>query len=89
MTPGEEEVLEEIRFIAAHELEIDRPIDPDDELAGDLQLDSVAKLTLVVALEDRFRLRIDDADASGLRTVLDLVRLVDSRRQPYQPEAWR
>ena len=88
MTPGEEEVLEEIRHIAAYELAIDRPIEPDDELTGDLQLDSVARLTLVVALEDRFRMRIDDHDASHLRTVLDLVRLVDARRPPLQPEAW-
>lgn len=80
MTPGEEEVLVEIRRVAAFELELDRTIEPDDQLTGDLHLDSVAALTLVVALEDHFRVRLDDADAERVRTVGDLIRLVDGRR---------
>ena len=80
MTPGEEEVLAEIRRVAAFELELDRPVEPGDAITSDLQLDSVATLTLVVALEDRFRIRLDDADAARVRTVADLVRLVEARR---------
>jgi acyl carrier protein len=87
MTDGEEEVLAEVRRVAAFELELDRIVGPDDELAGDLQLDSVAALTLVVALEDAFRVRLDDADAERVRTVRDLGRLVDARRDRDRPAA--
>lgn len=80
MTVGEEEVLDELRRVARRELELDRAVEPNDELIDDLHLDSVASLTLVVALEDRFRVRLDDADANRVRTVLDLVRLVEKRR---------
>ena len=86
MSPGEEEVLEEVRRIARHELELDRAIEPDHELAADLRLDSVAALTLVVALEDRFRVRLDDADAQRVRTVRDLVGLVEARRAAAHPQ---
>lgn len=87
MTDGEEEVLAEIRRVADVELELDRSVEPEHELAGDLQLDSVAALTLVVALEDRFRVRLDDADASRVRTVADLIGLVEARREHDRPWA--
>lgn len=87
MTAGEEEVLVEVRRVARFELELDRSIEPDDELTGDLHLDSVAALTLVVALEDHFRVRLDDADAERVRTVGDLIRLVDERRSRARPHA--
>jgi acyl carrier protein len=47
----------------------------------DLQLDSVGLLTLVVGLEDRFRVALAEEDAAGVRTVQDLIALVAKRRQ--------
>lgn len=80
LTNGEEEVLAELRRIVRDELELDRAIEPTAELIADLGLDSLAALSLVVALEDRFRVVLDDLDADRIRTVLDLVRLVEIRR---------
>ena len=37
---------------------------------------------LVVAVEDRFRVLLDEADAVGARSLADLARLVAARRQP-------
>lgn len=74
------EVLEEIRRIAATELELSRPIQPSDELVRDLQLDSMTMTILAVALEDRFRIKLSEEDAPALRTVEDLAHLVVRRR---------
>ena len=73
------EALGEIRRVAAQELALPREPQPLDDLILDLHLDSVGLLTLVVALEDRFRLRLDEEDAARVRTVADLVALVAER----------
>lgn len=48
---------------------------------GDMSewLDSVQKLTLVVALEDTYEIAFDPEDEAGIRTVDDLVALVRTR----------
>ena len=46
------------------------------------RLDSLALLSLVVAVEDRFRLVLTDDDAAGTRSLEDLARLVAVRASP-------
>lgn len=77
-----DEVLEEIRRVVRDELGVSRPVRAEDDLITDLQLDSVGLLTLVVGLEDRFRIALAEEDAAGVRTVRELAALVVSRRQP-------
>jgi acyl carrier protein len=50
----------------------------DVELFRDLGLDSASALELLVTLEDKFAIHIRTDDARELRTVQDLVRLVDA-----------
>lgn len=76
-----DEVLEEIRRVVRDELGVSRPVRAEDDLITDLQLDSVGLLTLVVGLEDRFRIALAEEDAAGVRTVRELAALVVSRRQ--------
>lgn len=45
-------------------------------------LDSLQLLTLVVAVEDRFRIALSEEDAAGTRTLPDLARLVAARADP-------
>jgi acyl carrier protein len=71
--------LDEIRRIAADELALQRKPEPADDLVLDLHLDSVGLLTLVVALEDRFRVKLEEEDAARVRTVEDLTALVAER----------
>jgi acyl carrier protein len=52
----------------------------DSDLADCAELDSVGLLTLAVGLEDHFRIKLGEEDAPGLRTVRDVVRLVNRRR---------
>ena len=44
-------------------------------------LDSLQLLSLVVAVEDRFRVVLAEEDAAGTRTLADLARLVASRAE--------
>ncbi len=76
-----DEVLREIGRVLRDELELSKEPRPEDDLINDLHLDSVGLLTLVVGLEDRFRVALAEEDATSVRTVGDLAALVLKRRQ--------
>ena len=75
-----ETILEGIRNVMAEHLAI-REVDERTHLIRDLQLDSIKHLTLVVELENFFKLRFDEGDEAGLETVEDLVLLISGRLQ--------
>ena len=77
--PDPSEVAAEIARVLRDELGLSREVKPDDDLVTDLQLDSVGLLTLVVGLEDRFRVALAEDDASRVRTVAELAALVAQR----------
>jgi len=77
--PDQSEVATEIARVLRDELGLSREVKPDDDLVTDLQLDSVGLLTLVVGLEDRFRVALAEEDASRVRTVSELASLVAQR----------
>jgi len=76
-----DEILAEIRRVLRDELGLDRDPRPEDDLVTDLQLDSVGLVTLIVGLEDRFRIALAEEDAASVRTVGDLAALVAERRK--------
>lgn len=80
MTERESAVAGEILRIAREELRIEAAPGADEPLAG--KLDSLARLSLVVAVEDRFRVILTEDDAQGTETLADLARLVVSRARP-------
>jgi len=75
------QVLDAIRTIARTELEMERPISPEDDLLRDLALDSLGLTVLAVGLENRFRVKLSEEDAAGVQTVADLARHVASRSE--------
>ena len=77
--PDPSEVTAEIARVLRDELGLSREVKPGDDLVTDLQLDSVGLLTLVVGLEDRFRVALAEDDASRVRTVAELAALVAQR----------
>ena len=79
-TPHEQEVAAEIRRIVREELRARTEFGDDEELAS--RLDSLALLSLVVAVEDRFRIVLTEEDASSARSLSDLARIVASRSSP-------
>ena len=74
--PRAEMVLAEIRRIAAEELGVAAAVEPHSDLLTDLQLDSVGILTVVVGLENRFRVVLEENDAARVRTAGELADLV-------------
>jgi acyl carrier protein len=77
----EAEVVETIRSIARSELELERTVQPGDDLLADLGLDSLGLTVLAVGLENRFRVKLSQEDAVGVRTVADLAALVVRRSE--------
>jgi acyl carrier protein len=78
MTEREAAVAREIVRIARDELGLAGGVlAPDASLAG--ALDSLQLLSLVVAIEDRFRIVLEDDDAAGTSSLADLARLVAAR----------
>jgi acyl carrier protein len=76
LSPSEIEVLREVRRIAVVELHCDRPLLPEDDLVAALELDSLTRVTLIVAIEDRFRVILPDDELMRVRTLAELCRLV-------------
>lgn len=75
-TPTEHKVvaiLSELRIID----ELD--VTPGASLRDDLQADSLDMVELMMCLEDRFDIEIDDADAEKIKTVDDIYRYLAKR----------
>ena len=68
-----------IRRVCTGDLGLSREAQPQDDLVLDLQLDSVGLLTLVVELENAFRVALREEDAASVHTVADLCALVEGR----------
>jgi len=71
-----DEILAAIAEIARSELRLEGPL-PEGDLSE--HLDSVQRLTLVVALEDRFEVSFLEEDDAAVRTVDDVVRVILAR----------
>jgi acyl carrier protein len=77
-----------IRRVVNGELGLSCAVRPQDDLVLDLRLDSVGLLTLVVELEDAFRIALREEDAAAVRTVAELCALVAQRSSsPESPPA--
>jgi acyl carrier protein len=88
VSPDEEvrqQALGEIRRILGEELAVAAAVEPGQALVADLHLDSMELLTLAVGLENRFRVKLDEADSTGVKTVDDLAGLVARRVREVRP----
>jgi acyl carrier protein len=70
------EVVAEIGRILKEDLNWNQPLRPDFRLVEDLQLDSLALLTLAAGLENRFSIHLLEGDPIEIGTVDDLARHV-------------
>lgn len=76
MPVRDEEILTSIVAVAREHLGHRGPLSPEMRLVEDLELDSIRLLTLAVEVENRFRVRLDEADEAAIETVGDLVAAV-------------
>ena len=75
----ETQILEGVKKVLREHLRISSPIRLETDLFQDLELDSLKQLTLVVELENQFRICFDEGDEEGLRTIGDIVTLITHR----------
>ena len=75
----ESEILGELRTIVRDVTGQSVRLTGATDLLGDLQLDSLKQLELVVEIENRFGICLDAEDEQGLATVAELVTLIGDR----------
>lgn len=78
------DLLAQLRLILRERLRITHPVELETDLFGELQLDSMQLLSLVVELENHFECCFDAGDEAQLRTVADLVTLIEHRQDARQ-----
>jgi long-chain acyl-CoA synthetase len=62
-------------------------LDPDVDLALDLNVDSFGWMEIAVALQDRLEIHLSETDIAGIRTIRELLRLAIERRGEAPPGA--
>jgi acyl carrier protein len=66
----------------AEQLRLDSSaITPESLIADDLGADSLDAVELILALEERYDVIIEPEDAEGLKTVRDVVELIDRLKE--------
>jgi acyl carrier protein len=73
---AEADVLGSIAEVARAHLNWTGPLSRDMPLVETFELDSLRQLTLVIEIENRFRIRLDDQDEASLCTVGDLLDVI-------------
>jgi len=70
--PEEAAILDAVVQVLRRKLKVEAPLASGTDLLRDLQLDSVQLLTLIVELENHFRLCFEPGDEEGLSTLGDI-----------------
>ena len=81
------EVMAAIADVARGHLRWTGPISPDLPLVEALALDSLRQLTLIMEIENRFRIRFDAGDESSITTCGDLAALIGRKLAQRTPDA--
>ena len=74
-----DQILEGLVAVAREHLEHEGDLDPAAPLVEVLELDSIRLLTLIVEVENHFRVCLEEGDEEGLETAGDLVDLIGRR----------
>lgn len=70
--------MDEIITLVSLQLGI-RNVNAEDRIVEDLGAESADVANIIAAIEDRFRITIDEAEIADIRTVADLYELIESR----------
>lgn len=76
-----EQVLPVLEQIYARVKKVRRELRPADRIAADLEVDSLATLEILLALEEQYGVTlVGDPRMAGVHTVADLIALLDDVR---------
>ena len=74
-------IFDKICELLSQQLGCDKSkITMDSEIIKDLGADSIDVVQLLMAMEDEFGVTVTEDDASNLKTVEDIVSLIDNRK---------
>jgi len=74
------ETIEKITSLLAQQLSINKDkIKPESEIIKDLGADSLDVVELLMGLEEEFGINVSEDDASNIKTVGDIVGLIDKK----------
>ncbi len=77
-----DQIAIQVREVITETLSLDTPISDDHvRLVEDLQADSVDQVSIILALEDEFGGEIPDEQAQQVRTVADIIVLIQTEMQ--------
>ncbi len=81
MAASEQEILSGLAEIVNEETGLDpAEVQKDKSFTDDLDIDSLSMMTIVVAAEDKFGVRIPDEEVKNLLTVGDAVDYITSQQ---------
>lgn len=72
------EILDRVGELAREHIGWEGDLSPSMRLVEDLELDSLKALTLVVEVENQFRIRLEPEVEAGIATMSDLVKAIQS-----------
>ena len=78
-SPGDDAILRGIEEVVRVHLGRDLSLRPSDRLVETFELDSLRRLTLVIELENHFRVCLEEGDEANVETVADLVAVIRRR----------
>lgn len=78
---GNSSVRDSVHLVLELHLGVDK-VETRQRLSEDLEVDSFDLMNIIVVLEQDFDIRISETAAASVRTVGELVSLVESLRQP-------
>ncbi len=71
-------VFDKVKEIIVDQLEVDEDkVTPEASIIDDLGADSLDVVDLVMALEDEFEIKIPDEDVENVKTVNDIVKIIE------------
>lgn len=68
-----DEIIRELRALITAEIGAEIELTLETDLEHDLELDSMKKLSLIVAIENHFKVSFEPEDDFGIKTINDLV----------------
>jgi acyl carrier protein len=78
----DQRILAGIAAVAREHLDFDGALRRDTPIVDALRLDSLRLLTLVVEIENHFRIALEEGSETGITTVGDLVDAIRSELEP-------
>ena len=74
-------LFNEIEQVIKHQFKLkDQVITPETNLFNDLKFDSLDAVELIIELEEKFSIELLDKEAEDIKTIQDILTLIESKR---------